>query len=198
MAGNAAAKWSSLMVAAFALSACASLKTPPATFELSPPRSAAVGSASTRSQILLPEPTATSALDSQQIVVKPTPQTIENLADSQWSDRLPRLVQLRLLQAFQNTGRIGAAGLPGQGLAIDYQVVTELRRFEIAFQPGATAVVEISVKALNDRTGVVRGSRVFQASVPVANGQPSGYVTSLDAAFGQVADEIVAWMIRLI
>ncbi len=47
------------------------------------------------------------------------------------------LVQLRLLQAFQNTGRIGAAGLPGQGLAIDYQVVTELRRFEIAFQPGA-------------------------------------------------------------
>ncbi|WP_244492485.1 ABC-type transport auxiliary lipoprotein family protein [Aureimonas sp. AU22] len=185
-------------MAAFALSACASLKTPPATFELSPPRSAAVGSASTRSQILLPEPTATSALDSQQIVVKPTPQTIENLADSQWSDRLPRLVQLRLLQAFQNTGRIGAAGLPGQGLAIDYQVVTELRRFEIAFQPGATAVVEISVKALNDRTGVVRGSRVFQASVPVANGQPSGYVTSLDAAFGQVADEIVAWMIRLI
>ncbi len=54
------------------------------------------------------------------------------------------------------------------------------------------------MKALNDRTGVVRGSRVFQASVPVANGQPSGYVTSLDAAFGQVADEIVAWMIRLI
>ncbi len=113
----------------------------------------------------LPEPTATRTLDSQQIVVKPTPQTIENLADSQWSDRLPRLVQLRLLQAFQNTGRIGAAGVPGQGLAIDYQVVTELRRFEIAFQPGPTAVVEISVKALNDKTGVVRGSRVFQAQV---------------------------------
>ncbi|RIY03593.1 ABC transporter [Aureimonas flava] len=198
MARNAAARWSGLVVAALALSACASLKTPPATFELSPPRAAAVGSASTRAQILLPEPTATRTLDSQQIVVKPTPQTIEGLADSQWSDRLPRLVQLRLLQAFQNTGRIGAAGVPGQGLAIDYQVVTELRRFEIAFQPSATAVVEISVKALNDRTGVVRGSRVFQAAVPVANGDPSAYVTSLDAAFSQVADEIVGWMIRLI
>ncbi|MBB3935209.1 ABC-type uncharacterized transport system auxiliary subunit [Aureimonas phyllosphaerae] len=130
--------------------------------------------------------------------MKPTPQTIENLADSQWSDRLPRLVQLRLLQAFQNTGRIGAAGVPGQGLAIDYQVVTELRRFEIAFEPGATAVVEISVKALNDRTGVVRGTRIFRADVPVANGQPSGYVSALDQAFGSVADEIVAWMIRLV
>ncbi|WP_279479832.1 ABC-type transport auxiliary lipoprotein family protein [Aureimonas sp. SK2] len=198
MARNAAARWSGLVVAAVALSSCSTLKTPPATFELSPPEPVSVGAASTRSQILLPEPTATQALDSQRIVVKPTPQTIENLANSQWSDRLPRLVQLRLLQAFQNTGRIGAAGVPGQGLAIDYQVVTELRRFEIAFQPGATAVVEISVKALNDRTGVVRGSRVFQAAVPVANGEPSGYVTSLDAAFGQVADEIVAWMIRLI
>lgn len=198
MARIAAARWSGLLVAALALSACASLKTPPATFELSPPRAASVGSASTRAQILLPEPTATRTLDSQQIVVKPTPQTIENLADSQWSDRLPRLVQLRLLQAFQNTGRIGAAGVPGQGLAIDYQVVTELRRFEIAFQPGPTAVVEISVKALNDKTGVVRGSRVFQAQVPVAGGATSGYVTSLDAAFGQVADDIVTWMIRLI
>ncbi len=198
MARYAAARWSSLVVAAIALSACASLKTPPATFELSPPGPASVGLASTRSQILLPEPTATQTLDSQRIIVKPTPQTIENLADSQWSDRLPRLVQLRLLQAFQNTGRIGAAGVPGQGLAIDYQVVTELRRFEIAFEPGATAVVEISVKALNDRTGVVRGTRIFRAEVPVANGQPSGYVTSLDQAFGQVADEIVTWMIRLV
>ncbi|WP_182085761.1 ABC-type transport auxiliary lipoprotein family protein [Aureimonas sp. ME7] len=198
MARVRAARWTGFALVALSLSACASLKTPPATFELSPPPAAERVGSSTRSQILLPEPTATRALDSDRIVIKPTPQTIENLADSQWSDRLPRLVQLRLLQAFQNTGRIGAAGVPGQGLAIDYQVVTELRRFEIAFEPQPTAVVEISVKALNDRTGVVRGSRVFTAKVPVADGQPSGYVTALDGAFAQVADQIVTWMIRLI
>ena len=63
----------------------------------------------------------------------------EYLAQSQGSDRLPRMVQLRLLQAFENTGRIGAVGVPGQGLAIDYQLVMEIRRFEIDVAGPATA-----------------------------------------------------------
>ncbi|WP_244491833.1 ABC-type transport auxiliary lipoprotein family protein [Aureimonas sp. AU12] len=181
-----------------ALSACASLKEPPATFELSAPPPATQRAAATRAQILIPEPTATKALDSQQIVIKPTPQTIETLAASQWSDRLPRLIQLRTLQAFQNTGRVGAVGVPGQGLAIDYQIVMELRRFEIALEPGANAVVEISVKALNDKTGVVRSTRIFRAVVPVASAGNPAYVAALDTAYGQVADEIVAWTLRLL
>jgi len=198
MVARAATRLTMLALAGWTLSACASLKEAPATFELSAPPPASQRASATRAQILIPEPTATKALDSQQIVVKPTPQTIESLGASQWSDRLPRLVQLRTLQAFQNTGRVGAVGVPGQGLAIDYQVVMELRRFEVAFEPGAAAVVEIAVKALNDKTGVVRDTRIFRAVVPVVGAGNPAYVAALDTAFGQVADEIVAWTIRLL
>lgn len=193
-----------LVLAGLLAASCASRSTAPATFELSAPPPAATRAASTRAQILIAEPTATQALAGQQIVVRPTPQTIENLGGSQWSDDLPRLIQLRLLQAFQNTGRVGAVGVPGQGLAIDYQVVTELRRFEIVLSPTPVAVVEISVKALNDRTGVVRSTRIFRSEQPVngaAFGTEAGnasFVGALDTAFGGVADEIVAWTINLL
>ena len=106
-------------------------------------------------------------------------------------------MQLRLLQAFQNTGRIGAVGVPGQGLAIDYQIVTEIRRFEISLETGS-AVVEISAKALNDRNGQVRASQIFTANVPLAGAGSANYVVALNAAFGQVSDGIVAWALRLL
>ncbi|WP_062011409.1 ABC-type transport auxiliary lipoprotein family protein [Aureimonas sp. AU4] len=191
-------KYLMLGAMALALAACGSTRQPPATFELSPPPPAQVKRASTRAQILIPEPTATKTLDSQQIVVKPTPQTVEYLGDSQWTDRLPRLVQLRLLQGFQNTGRVGAAGVPGQGLAIDYQVVMEVRRFEMSLTPSPTAIVEISAKVLNDRTGQVRATRIFRGEQAARGAGNAAYVEAIDAAFGSVADEIVAWTIGLV
>jgi cholesterol transport system auxiliary component len=182
-------------LAALLLAGCASFSTPPQTFDLEAPGGAPAGSAATRTQLLIAEPTAVRTLDSQQIAIQPSTLTVEYLADAQWTDRLPRLVQLRLLQAFQNTGRAGAVGVPGQGLAIDFQIVTEIRRFEIALEESA-AIVEISVKALNDRSGVVRASQIFQARVPLQGAGNPAYVVALNQAFSQVTDEIVAWTLR--
>lgn len=179
------------------LAGCASFSQPPRTFELAAPAGPPRAAATSRAQILIAEPTAVRTLDSQQIAIMPSALTVEYVAESQWSDRLPRLVQLRLLQAFQNTGRIGAVGVPGQGLAIDYQIVTEIRRFEISLETGS-AVVEISVKALNDRSGQVRSSQIFTASVPLAGAGSDNYVVALNAAFGQVSDSIVGWALRLL
>lgn len=183
------------------LGACASLgaATPPDTYEIAAPTASSPrASGATRRQILIPEPSATKTLDSNQIVVKPTPYTVEYLGQSQWSDRLPRLVQMRFVQAFENTGRVGAVGVPGQGLAIDYQVVMELRRFEIAAEGADTATVEISVKALNDRNGTVRATKVFKASVPVAGTSNQQYVAGLNKAFNKVAADVVSWTLKLV
>ena len=153
---------------------------------------------STRAQILIPDPTAIKTLDSEKIVVKPTPYTIEYLGGSQWSDRLPRMVQLRLLQAFENTGRVGAVGVPGQGLAIDYQLILEIRRFEIDVVGGRRAIIEISVKALNDRNGTVRRTNIFTATSPVTGTTNDDFVAALDRAFNQISRDIVAWTLTLV
>jgi cholesterol transport system auxiliary component len=184
------------VVLAFVLSGCASLisGTPALdTYELVAPVPETAGSRLSRVQILIAEPTALKQLDGQDIVVKTGPRSIELLEGAQWSDRLPRVVQARLAESFQLSGRFGGVGKPGEGLAIDYQVITEVRAFEIRAEAGNRAYVELFVKLLNDRNGVVRASRSFSASAPVSGGGNDAFVAALDQAFGMVASEIVAW-----
>jgi cholesterol transport system auxiliary component len=179
-----------------ALSACAS-KASNDTYSLSA-SPIIEGPSSTSKQILVPEPTALKALDSDQVVIRLSGSEIQYLAKSQWSDRLPKMVQAKLVQAFENTGKIGGVGKPGEGLAIDYQVITEIRSFEISTEGTDTAVVEIFAKILNDRNGTVGAQKAFRATVPVRGSGAAAFVAALDSAFAEVAGEIVRWTLKAI
>ena len=143
-----------------------------------------------RSQILIAEPKALKIYDSQNIVIATSSTGLEYLGGAQWADRLPSLVQIKLAEALQNAGFTGV-GLPGQGLAIDYQLITEIRDFSVRTDGGDRANVEIFVKLLNDRNGDVVASRAFEASSPAA---PGNYPAALDSAFAFVSADIVAWV----
>lgn len=149
-------------------------------------------------QILVPEPTAVKALDSEQVVIRLSGVEIQYLSKARWGDRLPKLVQAKLIEAFENTGRLGGVGVPGQGLAIDFQVVSDIRAFQVETNGGQHADVEISVKLLNDRNGTVRSQKVFTATSPVEGGSNRDYIAALDRAFAQVSSEIVAWTLKAI
>ncbi|PDS77424.1 ABC-type transport auxiliary lipoprotein family protein [Rhizobium sp. L43] len=155
------------------------------------------GPAAKSRQVLIASPTALRALDSEQIVIRVSSSEIQYLSRAQWGDKLPRIVQSKLVEAFENSGKLGGVGMPGQGLAIDYQVVTDIRSFEIDASNGNQAVVEISAKILNDRNGSVRAQKVFRATAP-AGGDNVGFVKGLDRAFSTVVSEIVSWTLRSI
>ncbi|MFB2553662.1 ABC-type transport auxiliary lipoprotein family protein [Ensifer soli] len=156
------------------------------------------GRASASRQILVPEPTALKALDSEQIVVRLSSSEIQYLARSQWSDRLPRMVQSALVRTFENTGRVGGVGKPGEGLAIDFQVITDIRAFEVATDGRSTATVEIFAKIVDDRNGTVKAQRLFRALSPVSGSGNAQFVRALDQAFSKVAAEIVDWTLGAI
>lgn len=165
------------------------------TFDLSVTPSS-TGPAARGRQILVPEPTALKSIASDQVVVRVSPSEIQYLAESQWSDTLPRMVQAKLVAAFENSGRLGGVGQPGQGLAIDYQVVAEIRAFEVDTSGADVANVEIFVKILNDRNGTVRAQRAFRASVPVSGTENRDFVAALNNAFAAVGAEIVDWSLQ--
>ncbi len=151
------------------------------------------GRASTGKQILVPEPTALKALDSDQVVIRLSGAELQYLAKAQWSDRLPKLVQAKLVQAFEDTGKIGGVGRPGQGLAIDYQVITEIRAFEISTEGADAANVEIFAKILNDRNGTVLAQKAFRATAAVRGTGNTAFIKAMDQAFANVSAEIVSW-----
>ncbi|UVK47796.1 membrane integrity-associated transporter subunit PqiC [Mesorhizobium sp. AR07] len=184
----------SLALLALALAGCAALGGKPApldTFDLSAPSIDAHGHS--RRQILIAQPSALKALDSQNIVIKPSDRSIRYLKGAQWADRLPLIVQARLAETFQRSGSFAGVGKPGEGLAIDYQVIVEIRSFEVRVNGGEHAEVNLSVRILNDRNGEVRASKSFTASAPVSGSGNPAYVNALDSAFGEAAKDIVRW-----
>lgn len=146
-------------------------------------------------QLLIADPTALKALDSENILVRLSGSEVQYLANSQWSDRLPRMVQSKLVEAFEDTGRLGGVGRPGQGLAIDYQVVTDIRAFEVDTAKNL-ANIEISVKLLNDKNGTVKAQQVFQSSARVSGSGNANLVKALDSAFADASRDIVAWTLK--
>lgn len=185
-----------LLLVVAPLAACAS-KPDNDTYSLSSVPSVE-GPAATAKQILVPEPTALKALDSDQIVIRLSGSELQYLAKSQWGDRLPRMVQSKLVQAFENSGKVGGVGKPGEGLAIDFQVVTEIRSFEVDTTGSRTAVVEIFAKIVNDRNGTVRAQKAFRATVPVSGTGAPAYIKGLDGAAARVVADIVRWTLTAI
>lgn len=182
----------------FGLSACGS-KAVNDTFDLTAAASDVSTSVSARNrQLLVADPSALKALDSEQILVRVSGAEIRYLSQSQWSDRLTRVVQSKLVEAFENTGRLGGVGRPGQGLAIDFQLITDVRAFEVSAEGADRGVVEISAKLLNDRNGTVKAQRVFRAEVPASGSDNAAYVAALDRAFARVTGDIVAWTLQSI
>jgi cholesterol transport system auxiliary component len=151
-----------------------------------------IGGAARKSgiQILIAEPKALKIYDSQNIVVATSATGLEYLGGAQWADRLPSLVQVKLAETLQNAG-YAAIGLPGQGLAIDYQLITEIRDFSVQTSGGDRAKVAIFVKLLNDRNGDVVASRAFEGEAPASS---ANYPAALDLAFAKVTSEIVTWV----
>jgi cholesterol transport system auxiliary component len=156
------------------------------------------GPAARNKQLLIPEPAALKALDSEQVVIRVTDSEIQYLAQARWSDRLPKMVQAKLVEAYENSGKLRGVGIPGQGLAIDFQVVTDIRAFQIETAGGDQAHVEISAKILNDRNGEVTAQRVFSATVPVSGAGNPGFIAALDAAFARVTADMVGWTLKSI
>ncbi len=181
------------LLLAAALAGCTSLLAGPpnAIYDLGAPvLSEGVTPRPRNVQVLVPEPSTVRALDTDRIAGRPTPAEYAYLPGAVWSDRLPKLLQARLVQTLQNSGRVRAVAVPGQGLLIDYQIVVDVRAFELQTEG---AVAEFSVRVMDDRTGRVVRTRNFRNVVPVNGRGVSAVVAALDQAMEQAFADIAGW-----
>jgi len=178
------------------VSGCALLKSAPAprdTFELSAPTGFANVSGATGAQLLVKLPNALKSIDSDRIIVKNGPSGVTYLAGAQWADTVPRMVQAKLIEAFENKGTTGATAKPGDGLVIDYQMISDIRRFEIS--EAGVATIEMSIKLLSDKSGKVLETRIFSAQSTAVGSDASAYVASFDAAFAELSRSVISWVL---
>ncbi len=169
-----------------------------ATFDLSAPTEFSGLSGRSNRQILIPAPTALKSLDSEMIVVRPNDSEITYFGDAQWSDRLPKVVQDKLIQTIENSRRVASVAKPGDGVVVDYKIATVIRHFELVATNGGQAVIEISAKIINDRNGRVRASKIFRTTAPASLSSAKAGITGLDAASDQIFGDMLAWIVRIL
>ena len=180
---------SAALALALPLAGCGS--APSATFDLSAATSArpvrALGA-----QVVVTEPVATAPVDTDRIVVRPTPDTIATLSGAQWTERLPRLIQTRLLQSFENARLLRFVSRPDGRVVAQFSLNTEIRRFDLDLSRGE-AVVEISAKLVEEGAGHIAAAKIFSARAPSGADDGAPSTAALDAALREVMGQIVSW-----
>ena len=163
----------------------------PATYDLVAPRSFAGAAKPAQWQLLVYEPTATNALDTSRLMVRPKADQVSYYKGIAWSDRLPRLVQVRMIETFQNSGAVKAVS-PSSG---QYALATELRAFNIDVTSGhAAAEIDMFAKLINASTGRVVATKGFSARVQAKSDSPGDAIAALNQAFTEVLQDTTAWV----
>jgi len=179
-----------VLAGALLLSGCGG-GSAPTTFDLSAPRDfGRIGGGG--GVLIVAQPTTVQALDSDRLIVKDSSGALSFLGGAQWADRVPNLVQTRLIQTFENGNRLAAVGRPGERIVPDLQLNTDIRAFNVDAASGQ-AVVEITAKLIGDRSGKVQRARVFSARVPAGATEAGAAAQALDRALSQVLIQIARW-----
>jgi phospholipid/cholesterol/gamma-HCH transport system substrate-binding protein len=145
-------------------------------------------------QLVIPEPSTVVMFDTQRILFSP-PNESPEFANSQWADTVPRLLQSRLIQSFENYDITHAPLRNSDGVEADYQLLIDIREFQVAAGSQPAAKVAFSAKLLN-KQGRVVAARVFSKSRPVDKIEPATVVAAFDAAFADIARDLIAWTVQ--
>jgi len=163
------------------------------TYDLNPPSTFPQTVKVPEKQLAIAELTAPALLDNDKIQLRKTATETGVVEGGQWSDSLPRLLQLRFMQSFENAGYGSSIGRASEGLQADQQLVVDLRAFQISVEGEPSAVVEFGAKILDSGGKIVSG-KLFTAKVPAKAMDAPGATSALNEAFKQAAAELVVWV----
>ncbi len=170
--------------------------TPKSTFSSSLPR--------LNQQIVVEEPTATAAVDTDQVAVMPNPLQVQYLPNVRWVDRAPLIVQTLLVESFENSGKVAAVGRSGVGLRADYVIVSDLREFQAEVPEGAgedsllDVRVRLNIKILDAFSEQIIASSGFAKTRKAESDEMIDIAGAFDSALGAAMRDAVEWSIRKI
>ncbi len=172
-------------------------KETPTVYDLAAPTSFPPLSKKIEKQMVVADPNAIVTFDTQKILIKTADGTFTDVHDARWADNLPKLVQARVIESFENAKQLSKVSRPIDQLEAAYRLELNIRSFEISQQGAPTAVVEFTARLLDDK-GKVADARIFKVSVPAKGTDAAQAVAALNDAFQQATTQLVTWTVDLI
>lgn len=165
------------------------------TYDLNAPNNLGPDGKALKGGLVIPEPTAVTMLETQRFLFQPAGDH-PDFTEAMWADAIPKLLQARLIEGFENYD-LAHAPLRNADLGqADYQMLIDVRRFRIvADAETAAAQIALSVK-LVDKNGAVVASRLFEENEKLDKLNPPLAVAAFNAAFGRMAKNMIAWTVQ--
>ncbi len=171
---------------------------PPRQFTLTPVTNFARGLPPVKWSLVVDEPTAARQIDTSRIALMNGPFRVEYYANVEWTDNAPAMVQLLLIQSFQNTGRLPVVAPSRQTLATDFLLLSNLRKFQVERDASgmsqAIVVLEPALLRMPRRTPVATAR--YEKAIPVSGDSTEAVTAAFDASLGDVMRRTVDWTLQ--
>ncbi len=149
--------------------------------------------------VIIELPTTSGSLETDRIMIRPSPLQAQYLPGVRWSDPTPVMVQNLMLRALERTQALRYTGRVPLASSGDYAVVTELLDFEAELQAdGETAMIRQQFIARLVREGDARivASRTFTASAASTSLDAPELLDAFDSASQRLLAEFATWVVR--
>lgn len=146
-------------------------------------------------QLVLAQPNAARIVDSLRIAVRPTPGELQVYRGAQWARTPSDMLQDTLLRTLEDSGRIAGVARQGSGMAGDFRLVLDIRRFEADYAQAAvpSATIEVSAKLLNVTDQRVAASKVFVQAQPAATTAVADVAHAFERSLQGIGHDIAGW-----
>ena len=148
-------------------------------------------------QLSLAPPTSSRMVDSQRIAVRPTPGEIQVYKGAVWAKTPSEQITDTVLRALEDSGKIPAVARQGSGVAADYKLVMDMRRYEADYAGAAvpSATIEVNAKLLHAPDQDIVASRTFLQAVPAAGTDVASVAQAFDQALGTIGHDMAGWIL---
>lgn len=146
-------------------------------------------------QIVVDAPQAPAALNSNRIVFQPSANEIRYFSGARWSDRVPDMVQVLLVDAMDQGGRFQAVGPRSAGIRSDYLLQVSISRFGVESEGSEIDDVRIQMnsKLVRRFSDTVIASRRFEDVKEAQSARTIDVVAAFDQASSEVLTAIALW-----
>ncbi len=175
---------------------------PPRLYTLTPAREFAAGLPRVDWQLLVETPIANTGIDTVRIALGEAPNRLTYYAAASWVDTAPEMIQLLLVESFENSNRIVAVGREATGLRADFILKNDLRDFQAEYgggDPASTAPlakVRMASRLVRMPRRNIVATETFDAEVRANSPAFADVIAAFDVALGVAMRRIVEWTLR--
>jgi ABC-type uncharacterized transport system auxiliary subunit len=130
--------------------------------------------------------------DTQRMLVRTADGKYSSVEGAEWADNLPKLVQAKIVQSFENAKQLKSVSRPIDSMEPEYRLEIAIRGFQVVPDQTPTALVELAARLVSDK-GEVKDARIFKVTEPLKAVEADQAAAALNKAFTKVAQDLVTW-----